>query len=153
MFTTQKTPVLIWVALGQFLVQRHEKSTQWKSFTPKDNTEYGVPTTTSCSWGHDLRFEIKCIGKIYTFPRKRSIWTLFQSENCILLLSLCCIQGTPPPESAQAQKLCTANFSSGTLKTLINRPLRLKNKIFWWVPVKKKHVSSLPRAWTPLSSV
>ena len=39
-------------------------------------------------------------------------------------------RGTPPPESAQPQKLCTANFSSGTLKTLINRPLRLKNKIF-----------------------
>ena len=38
--------------------------------------------------------------------------------------------GTLPPESAQPQKLCTANFSSGTLKTLINRRLRLKNKIF-----------------------
>ena len=33
---------------------------------------------------------------------------------------------TPPSESPQPQKLCTANFSSGTLKTLINRPLRLK---------------------------
>ena len=27
---------------------------------------------------------------------------------------------TPSPESAQPQKLCTANFSSGTIKTLIN---------------------------------
>ena len=37
---------------------------------------------------------------------------------------------TLPPERTQPQKLCTANFSSGTLKTLINRLLRLKNKIF-----------------------
>ena len=35
-----------------------------------------------------------------------------------------------PQERTQTQKLCTANFSSGTLKTLINRLLRLKNKIF-----------------------
>ena len=33
-----------------------------------------------------------------------------------------------PPERTQPQKLCTANFSSGTLKTLINRLLRLENK-------------------------
>ena len=37
---------------------------------------------------------------------------------------------TLPPERTQPQKLCTANFSSGTLKTLINRLLRLKNKNF-----------------------
>ena len=40
------------------------------------------------------------------------------------------LPGTLPPERTQPQKLCTANFSSGTLKTLINRLLRLKNKIF-----------------------
>ena len=38
--------------------------------------------------------------------------------------------GTLPPEGTQPKKLCTANFSSGTLKTLINLPLMLKNKIF-----------------------
>ena len=37
---------------------------------------------------------------------------------------------TLPPERTQPKKLCTANFSSGTLKTLIDRPLWLKNKIF-----------------------
>ena len=37
---------------------------------------------------------------------------------------------TPPPESAKPQKLFTADFSSGTIKTPINRPLSLKNKIF-----------------------
>ena len=45
---------------------------------------------------------------------------------------------TLPPERTQPQKLCTANFSSGTLKTLINRLLRLKNKIFWRAPCEKK---------------
>ena len=35
------------------------------------------------------------------------------------------IHGTPPPESAEPKKLCTANFSPGTLKTLINRLTRL----------------------------
>ena len=59
---------------------------------------------------------------------------------------------TLPPESAQPQKLCTANFFSGTLKTLINWPLRLKNKIFWRDPAENKHFSSLPRAKTPVSS-
>ena len=39
-------------------------------------------------------------------------------------------ENTLPPERTQPHKLCTANFSSGTLKTLINRLLRLKNKIF-----------------------
>ena len=57
-----------------------------------------------------------------------------------------------PPERTQPKKLCTANFSSGTLKTLIDRPLWLKNKIFWRRPAEKKHFSSLPRARTPLSS-
>ena len=37
---------------------------------------------------------------------------------------------TLPPDKTQLQKLCTANFSSGTFKTLINRLLRLKIKIF-----------------------
>ena len=37
---------------------------------------------------------------------------------------------TLPPERTQPKKLCTANFSSGTLKTLIDGPLWLKNKIF-----------------------
>ena len=37
---------------------------------------------------------------------------------------------TLTPERTQPKKLCTANFSSGTLKTLINELLRLKNKIF-----------------------
>ena len=50
---------------------------------------------------------------------------LESSQRCHIWL-----QHTPPPESAQPQKLCTANFSSGTLKTLINRLLRLKNKTF-----------------------
>ena len=45
---------------------------------------------------------------------------------------------TLPPERTQPQKLCTANFSSGTLKTLINRLLRLKNKNFWRDPCEKK---------------
>ena len=45
---------------------------------------------------------------------------------------------TLPPERTQPQKLSTANFSSGTLKTLINRLLRLKNKIFWRDPCEKK---------------
>ena len=45
---------------------------------------------------------------------------------------------TLPPERTQPQKLCTASFSSGTLKTLINRLLRLKNKIFWRAPCEKK---------------
>ena len=53
--------------------------------------------------------------------------------NCVVLLP-----GTLPPERTQPQKLCTANFSSGTLKTLINRLLRLKNKIFWRDPCEKK---------------
>ena len=59
---------------------------------------------------------------------------------------------TLPPERTQPKKLCTANFSSGTLKTLIDGPLWLKNKIFWRRPAEKKHFSSLPRARTPLSS-
>ena len=46
------------------------------------------------------------------------------------------ILGTPAPEIAQPQKMCTANFSSGTLKTLINLPLMLKNKIFWRRPAE-----------------
>ena len=37
---------------------------------------------------------------------------------------------TLPPERTQPKKLCTANFSSGTLKTLIDRALWLKNKFF-----------------------
>ena len=37
---------------------------------------------------------------------------------------------TLPPDRTQPQKLCTANFASGTLKTLINRLLRLKIKKF-----------------------
>ena len=36
---------------------------------------------------------------------------------------------TLPPDRTQPQKLCTANFSSRTFKTLINRLLRLKIKI------------------------
>ena len=44
---------------------------------------------------------------------------------------------TLPPDRTQPQKLCTANFSSGTFKTLINRLLRLKNKIFWRDPGEK----------------
>ena len=59
---------------------------------------------------------------------------------------------TLPPERTQPKKLCTANFSSGTLKTLIDGPLWLKNKIFWRRPAEKKHFSSLPKARTPLSS-
>ena len=59
---------------------------------------------------------------------------------------------TLPPERTQPKKLCTANFSSGTLKTLIDGPLWLKNKKFWQRPAEKKHFSSLPRARTPLSS-
>ena len=35
---------------------------------------------------------------------------------------------TLPPERTQPQKLCTANFSSGTLKTHKNRPLRQQKK-------------------------
>ena len=45
---------------------------------------------------------------------------------------------TPPPERTQPQKLCTANFSSGTLKTHKSRPLRLKNNFFWWHIFDKK---------------
>ena len=37
---------------------------------------------------------------------------------------------TLPPERTQPKKMFTANFSSGTLKTLIDRPLWLKNKKF-----------------------
>ena len=44
--------------------------------------------------------------------------------------SVWCLRLTLPPERTQPKKLCTANFSSGTLKTLIDRPLWLKNKIF-----------------------
>ena len=44
---------------------------------------------------------------------------------------------TLPPDRTQLQKLPTANFSSGTFKTLINRLLRLKNKIFWRDPGEK----------------
>ena len=59
---------------------------------------------------------------------------------------------TLPPNRTQPKKLCTANFSSGTLKTLIDGPLWLKNKKIWRRPAEKKHFSSLPRARTPLSS-
>ena len=34
------------------------------------------------------------------------------------------------PERTQPKKLCTANFSSGTFKTLIDRPLWLKKQFF-----------------------
>ena len=48
---------------------------------------------------------------------------------------------TPPPERTQPQKLCTANFSSGTLKTHKSRPLRLKNNFFDDISLKKNHFS------------
>ena len=71
-----------------------------------------------------------------------SLWGRGQVKNfsvCFLRTSqLSCLLCTLPPERTQPQKLCTANFSSGTLKTLINRLLRLKNKIFWRAPCEKK---------------
>ena len=67
---------------------------------------------------------------------------LFSHNSCCNLRPLVfaqtrCLTITLPPERTQPQKLCTANFSSGTLKTL-NRLLRLKNKIFWRAPCEKK---------------
>ena len=51
---------------------------------------------------------------------------------------------TLPPERTQPQKLCTANFYSGTLKTLINRLLRLKIKKIWRAPCEKMPFWFLP---------
>ena len=56
---------------------------------------------------------------------------------CISIFDLTQLH-TPPLESAQPQKWFTANISSGTPKTLINRSLRLKDQIFWQHPVEKK---------------
>ena len=75
---------------------------------------------------------------------------LLKVHSASKVVMKCAIVSTLPPERTQPQKLCTANFSSGTLKTLIDGPLWLKNKIFWRRPAE--HFSSLPRARTPLSS-
>ena len=63
---------------------------------------------------------------------------LLKVHSASKVVMKCAIVSTLPPERTQPQKLCTANFSSGTLKTLINRLLRLKNKIFWRAPCEKK---------------
>ena len=57
----------------------------------------------------------------------------YQTWSIEIILSYKCIRqlaNTPPLESAQPQKLCTTNFSSGTLKTLINRPHARNTKYF-----------------------
>ena len=48
----------------------------------------------------------------------------------VIVMKDWCHLSTLPPERTQPKKLCTANFPSGTLKTLIDRPLWLKKQIF-----------------------
>ena len=53
---------------------------------------------------------------------------------------------TPPPQSAQPQKLCTANFSSGTLKTPINQTKgsRHERKVQFFFNIVQKAIDPPP---------
>ena len=53
---------------------------------------------------------------------------------------------TPPPQSAQPQKLCTANFSSGTLKTPINQTKgsRHERKVQFFLTLFKRPLTPPP---------
>ena len=95
------------------------------------------------------------VGTMNSVDIRTCDWSIYLQQHQVFLTngtSIRCQQMSPkttintnpprwstlPPERTQPQKLCTANFSSGTLKTLINRLLRLKNKIFWRDPCEKK---------------
>ena len=99
------------------------------------------------------------VGTMNSVDIRTCDWSIYLQQHQVFLTngtSICCHQMSPkttintnpprwstlPPERTQPQKLCTANFSSGTLKTLINRLLRLKNKIFWRDPCEKKRFFS-----------
>ena len=70
-------------------------------------------------WDWFFNFSFLSYGRFRWRTKKSSPTPLW--GHCLPVTAL----ATPPPECAQPQKLCTANFSSGTLKTLINRPHRL----------------------------
>ena len=75
------------------------------------------------------RFWPSCVSKVWN--KLRPFWEDFRPKNSPLLSRVVIfpeLRGTLPPERTQPQKFFTANFSSGTLKTHKNGPLRLKNK-------------------------
>ena len=111
----------------------------WKKIEGKTNSNHSfIRTLLTCGVCGLSLAPPSVIYRLGFFAHKLFVTTsitlcIFVVYHLAFLLSR-----TLPPERTQPQKLCTANFSSGTLKTLINRLLRLKNKIFWRDPCEKK---------------